>query len=126
MKKILQALNDYHWYIIAAALIAVIMIYLYGCESTTTSLITPEKKINRGELQVELEYLTGIARTRAADLDQQDEIKQALLDSLVVVSQGGQLNAMGLVNLVATITAIGWGLERNQRYKTSLQNKQAA
>ena len=115
MTAILKWLNANHWYIIALLIIAGLFFWTYGCESKVTSLMYPDKQVNRGELQVEIEYVAGIAKTRVMDLDKKDAIKQALFDALTVVSQGGQVNAMGLLNLAATIAAIGWGLKKNQR-----------
>jgi len=117
MDTILKWLNDQHWYLIAIVIICATIFWTYGCESQVSSLIDPTQKVNRMELQVEIEYVAGIARTRVADLDKQDEIKQALFDALTVVSQGGQVNAMGLLNLAATIGAISFGLNRNQKLK---------
>lgn len=117
LKKILSLLNDNHWYVIGLVLISGLFIWTYGCESHVQSLIDPAKKVNRSELQVEIEYVAGIARTRVENLDKQDEIKQALFDALTIASQGGQFNAMGVLNLVATIAAISWGLDRNKKLK---------
>jgi hypothetical protein len=113
--KILKFLNDNHWYIIAGAIIFGMMFWTYGCESKVKSLIDPNTMVNRGELQVEIEYVAGIAKTRVEDLDKQDEIKLALFNALTMVSQGGQINSMGVLNLAATIVAIGWGLKKNQQ-----------
>ena len=71
------------------------------------------------ELQVEIEYVAGIAKTRVADLDKQDEMKKALFDAIMLASQGGQINTMGVLNLAATIAAIGWGLKKNQALKAA-------
>lgn len=117
MSKFLTWLNDQHWFIIALIVIGALIVWVYGCESQTQSLIKPDTKVNRLELEAEMEYLAGITKARVADLDKQDEIKQAFLDSLVVVGQGGQFNTAGLVNLAATIGAISWGLNRNQKLK---------
>lgn len=117
MNKFLTWVNDQHWYLIALIVIGALIFWIYGCESQTQSLIKPDTKVNRLELTAEMEYLAGIADARITDLDKQDELKQAFLDALVVVGQGGQLNAAGLVNLAATIGAISWGLNRSQKLK---------
>lgn len=117
MKTLLKFLNDQHWFIIAFLLSVFAAMWIYGCESQVSSLIDPDKKVNRSELQVEIEYVAGIARTRIEGLDKQDEIKQALFDALTLVSQGGQINTMGVLNLFATIGAVSWGLNRNQKLK---------
>jgi hypothetical protein len=118
MKTVLKFLNDNHWYIIAGLIIFGMAFWTYGCESRVASLIDSTKQVNRAELQVEIEYVAGIAKTRVTDLDKQDEIKTALFDALTMVSQGGQVNAMGALNLAATIAAIGWGLKKNQQVNT--------
>lgn len=117
MDKLLSWLNDQHWYIIAVIVIAGSIFWTYGCESTVPSLINPNQLVNRAELKVELEYVVGIAGTRIADLDKKDSIKQALFDALVLIGQGGQVNALGVLNLAATIGAISFGLNRNQKLK---------
>ncbi len=117
MKSLLTFLNEQHWYIIAFLLIVCVVFWTYGCVSTTESLINPERKVNRVELENELDYLIGIASARAEDLNRQDAIKQALLDAANLMSQTGSINPSGLVNLIACIGAISFGLNRNQRVK---------
>ena len=119
MKNLLKILNENHWYIAAIFILAGIGFWTHGCESKVGSVIDPSKKINRAELQVELAYLVGQVEVKVADLDRQDAIKQALFDAMVIVGQGGQINTMGLVNLAATIGAISFGLNRNQKYKNA-------
>lgn len=118
-------LNDNHWYITAAIITGGLLFWSYGCESQVQSLLDDAKQVNRQELQVELEYITGIASTRVADLDKQDKIKQALFDALVLVGQGGQVNTLGVVNLAATIGAISFGLNRNQKLKNATKSSAA-
>ncbi len=118
MKKFLKNLNDNHWYLIAAAIAAGIMIWTYGCISTVPSVLHPEQLINRIELDNELQYLIGLVQARAQELDRQDAIKQSLLDAANVISQTGNINPSGLLNIFATIGAISFGLNRNQKVKS--------
>jgi len=117
MKKILKFLNEQHWYLIGFVLITIALFFTYGCVSTTESLIDPTRMVNRVELENELNYLIGIASARAEDLNRQDAIKQAVLDAANVMSQTGSINPSGLINLVACIGAISFGLNRNQKLK---------
>lgn len=117
MTKILKWLNDQHWYLIAIAVIAVSIFWTYGCESQVRGLINPDQRINRAELQNELDFIIGQARIKAEDLDRQDEIKQALLDAANIMSTTGTINPSGLINLAACIGAISFGLNRNQKLK---------
>jgi len=80
----------------------------------------PEQKINRTELQNELVYMVGLAKAREENLNKQDAAKQALLDAATVIGSTGSINPAGLVNVGATILAIGWGLNRNQKLKAEI------
>ncbi len=117
MDKILNWLNDNHWFIVAAIIVMVACFWTYGCESEVRSLINPNEKVNRMGLLNEVEYIMGQVEVKVADLDKQDEIKQALLDAATVIGSTGQINPSGLLSLVATIGAISFGLNRNQKLK---------
>jgi len=117
MKKSFKFLNDNHWFVIAALCMAIILFWIFGCQSTCKSLINSDNLVTRGELQAELEYLISMANVRAAELDNQDKIKQQLLDAVNIIGQGGQFNASGLLTLFASIGAISFGLNRNQALK---------
>lgn len=122
LKKALEFCNDNHWYIIALISCSFISLWVYGCESQVCSLLDNDLRVNRQELKVELEYISGIASARVSDLNKQDEIKQSIFDAIMLVSQGGQINSMGVLNLVATIGAISFGLNRNQKYRKAIGN----
>lgn len=118
MNTILAWLNDQHWYIVALCIIAGLFFWTYGCESHVTSIMYPDKQVNRSELQNELTYVVGLAKSREENLDRQDAAKQALLDAATVIGSTGSINPAGLVNIAATIAAIGWGLKKNQQVNT--------
>ena len=122
MKKSFKFFNDNHWFVIAGLCMAIILFWVFGCESSCKSLLSPEKLVNRIELQAELEYLTQIANARAIELNKQDEIKQQLLDAGNIIGSGGSINTSGLINLFASIGAISFGLNRNQALKNARKN----
>jgi len=119
MNTIYKWINDNYWYIMALVAIAAMFLWTYGCESKVASLIDPTKQINRAELKVEADYLAGKIQIATEDLDKQDAIKQELLNAVNMVGNGGQINPAGLVNVGATILAIGWGLKKNQALKAA-------
>lgn len=123
MKKILKFINDNHWFIIAGIMLMSTIFWTYGCQSQVESLITPEKLICRAELQNELQYIVGMAKVREQNLDRQDEVKQALLDAVNIIGATGTINPSGLINLAASIGAISFGLNRNQKYKAVTKEK---
>lgn len=126
MKKILSFLNDQHWYIIATVLIIGFMLWIYGCQSQVASMIEPNKKVTRAELQLEADYLVGQIKVKMTDLDKQDAIKMLLLEQATIFGQTGTFNPTGLLNTCATIGAIAFGLNRNQKVKKITAEKNNA
>jgi len=117
MLKALKFCNDNHWYIIAVLLGISVIFWTYGCTSAVQSVIHPDQLIGRAELANELKYLVGLAEARASELDRQDSVKQSLLDAANVIGTSGNINPSGLLNIIATIGAVSFGLNRNQKCK---------
>jgi len=117
MMKLPKFANDNHWFIIAGAVIIGVLVWTYGCESEVPSILDDTKKVNRTMLTAELNYLIADVENRVSSLDKQDEIKQALLDSVNILGTTGNINPSGLINLAASIGAISFGLNRNQHLK---------
>lgn len=115
LKTILKFGNDNHWFIFAAIIAALLLFWVYGCESTVKSLVNADQMVNRSELQNELTYIVGQAKAREENLDKQDAVKQALLDAANVMGSTGTINPSGLINLAATIGGISFGLTQRQK-----------
>ena len=94
-----------------------LLIWTFGCQSTTTSLIS-DVKITRAELTVELN--SEIARLGAAlttlqeqgamkkaQLDRQDELKRKLYEFAAITATSGTFNPMGIITLVGSILGVG-------------------
>ncbi len=122
MSKILKFANDNHWYIIGLTAAICLSLWLYGCESEVKSMIDPNKKVNRAELELESEYLIGQLRIKLTDLDKQDEIKIMLLEQAMIFGSTGTFNPAGLLNTIVSIGAISFGLNRNQKLKKVIKD----
>ena len=120
LKKLLKWCNHNHWYIIGTIILASLLIWLVGCQSTVNSLLSPDKMVTRGELQAELEYLINLAETRKDELNRQDEIKTQLLNIASVVSADGTFNPSGLISIFTTIASLSFGLDRNYKLKSKV------
>lgn len=94
-----------------------VLVWVFGCASTVPSVIHPEQLINRAELDNELQYLIGLVQARSQSLDRQDMAKQALLDAAKIIGTTGSINPAGLLNILGTLGAISFGLNRNQKVK---------
>lgn len=102
-----NVLNHERYKIVGGVLCLVLVFWFYGCESQVKSLIDPYKKVNRAQLQLELENLIASASVRVMDLDRQDAFKSALFKQAVLLAQGGTLNPVGLGLSLAAILGIG-------------------
>lgn len=117
MLKFLKLLNENHWYLIAGVIACGFVVWLYGCQSTVTSLLHPQQRITRAQLDLEVDYFMGQAKIKLAELDQHDQIKYLLLDQAAIFGSTGTFNPMGLLNTFISIGAIAFGLDRNKRLK---------
>lgn len=122
MATLLKFCNDNHWFLIGGACIAAMTFWIYGCQSTVTSMIDPNQKINREQLQLETDYIIGQAKVKLQDLDRQDELKQLILDQAAIFGTTGTFNPMGLLNTLISIGAISFGLNRNQKLNALQKN----
>jgi hypothetical protein len=123
IKMALKFMNENHWYIIAGALAAAAIFWTYGCTSTTKSLLDENRMVCRDELIAELNYTIDLAKSREADLDRQDAVKQSLLDAANIMSTSGSINPSGLINLAASIGGISFGLTQRQKRIASEKSK---
>ncbi len=93
-----------HTTIIITTLITIgVCIYIYGCESTTTSLLNHKQSINRQELQLELDQIIGLAQLRMIDLDKQDQFRSIILQNALILIQGQPLNPFGIISAFAGV-----------------------
>lgn len=120
---ILKFLNDNHWAAVAGIILIVGGIWFLGCQSTTKSLIDPAKKVTRGELQAEVNYLLAQAKVKLADLDRQDEIRRLIAEQATLFGSTGSFNPMGLLNLGVSVFAVGSALDARRKLKAATEEK---
>jgi len=88
---------------IAIIVLIGLLFWGYGCPSKTQSLLYPEKKITRPELQVELDSIISTAQYRLADLDRQDEIRDIIFKNALLMVETGTLNPVGIITMLAGV-----------------------
>lgn len=99
-------IKKYHTEIIAALVCAGFTVYCYSCQSTTRSLVDDTKRINRQELQLELDQFITMGRLRMLDLDKQDQLRGIILQNALVLVQGQPLNPLGIITAVAAVYGV--------------------
>jgi len=91
---------------------------IFGCDSQVTSLTDSTKKIGRQELTLELQseidilnyrakLLDAQAQAKFRSLDSQDKLKELLTQQMVIYSQTGGVNPLGIVTSLMSILGIG-------------------
>ncbi|MBA7652687.1 hypothetical protein ES703_60526 [subsurface metagenome] len=65
-----------------------------------------ERRINRQELQLELDQFMALVQIRMVDLDKQDELRAVILQNALILVQGQPFNPLGLLTAAASIYGI--------------------
>lgn len=99
--------GEYWAWWVTLNLCSFILLYAYGCEPKTDSLISADKKVTRIELQTELELFLARARAGEKDLERQEQIRDMIFNQALVIAQGNQVNPLGVVTSLLAILGIG-------------------
>lgn len=121
MKKVfdwLRALVKHNLFQTIAVVVAIGALYFLGCDSTTKSLIDPERKVTRVEFANEYDQIVGRIEAEIAsldskfdlgqaDLDRQDAIKVRLAEIGMAAIEGETLNPVGIATGLIALLGIG-------------------
>jgi len=111
MIKLIEIIKD-KWTIISSIIvIAVLLIYAYGCEPKTRSLINPQQKVNLAELQLEIDTLMAKSEIRFADLQRQYELKDFVFNQSLIMLETGTVNPVGIATAILAIAGLGAGAD---------------
>jgi len=116
-----------NWSVIVSVLVTVaFIIYIYGCEAKTRSLVEAEKFVNRQELQLELDQIIGLAQLRMTDLDKQEQFRAIILQNALILVQGQPFNPLGLITAIAAIYGVTQGGSKVTKVVKNVQAKRKA
>lgn len=99
-------------------ILALLSLWIFGCEAKVLSLIEPGMKVTREELtlevaieerriEAELDQLVKKADIKFQKLDRYDEIKQKLINFAAITVDAGTVNPAGVVGLLFSIVGVG-------------------
>ena len=103
---------------VAIVISAILLVWAYGCNSTTKSPWNPEVNITRAELEAEIEMLNAKIRSAYADLERQDLFKQELFNIGVILAEGGTVNPVGAG--IGLLGILGLGAVADNRKKNAV------
>lgn len=113
-----------HTSILLTVLVTVgFFIYAYGCEPKVESLNGQGYKVNRQELQLELDTIINTAKFRMADLDRQEQLRSLVLQNALLIVQGTPFNPVGLITAAAAIYGITQGGHNITKTVKKVRNK---
>jgi len=105
----------------AAAGVCLLLLYAFGCQPKTRSLVDPGRKVDRAELLSELEILKLQYSNREADLDKQEEIRNIILQQSFKIASGGDINPLGLITSALAVFGAGASVD-NVRLRRKAKN----
>ncbi|MFW9894044.1 MAG: hypothetical protein ACFFFO_17705 [Candidatus Thorarchaeota archaeon] len=117
IKKIGEAMRHNRFAAIAVIVAACILVWMGGCESTTTSPIS-QQEVTRPQLVAEADKFAADLALAYADLDRQDAFKQQVAELGVAVAQGGEVNPVGAA--LSLLGILGIGIAVDNRVKDSV------
>ncbi len=97
--------------ITASAICVLLLLFAFGCEPKTASLLNPNRQVSRQQLENEFDYLLQVHQERTADLEKQEEIKQIIFQQGLIVAQGGGYNPIGIATTLLAVLGFGAGID---------------
>lgn len=93
--------------VIAVAVAALTIAWLYGCQPKVPSLLDDRRPVTRAELQLELETLQRKFEIRSADLAQKEELRRLITQNALLIAQTGTVNPLGVLTGLAALYGVG-------------------
>ena len=122
MAKILSTLANGERYQTVFGIAAVIaLLFFFSCESQTHSVIYPQTKVNREQLEAELNFTIATYETKFKELDQWEALKTLAFQQGQLLASGSPLNLPGLIATLAGVFGIGATID-NVRKRIEIKN----
>lgn len=82
-----------------ASLIAAggVLLYVFGCQPTTKSMLDSTQQINRTELQLELEIIQRTFEQRSQDLADKQQLRNLIAQNALLLAEPGGINPLSII-----------------------------
>jgi len=118
MKKLLSTLFNHERYQSISVIIAsLLLVVWWGCEPKAQSIRNPALKLNRLQLQSELDSIIVQVQNSVADMDKQEKVVNFLFEQALIIAESGTVNPVGILTSIAAILGIGAGVDNVRKRK---------
>lgn len=100
-------IKDKLYVIIGFVLCFGFLIYAFGCQPKTKSLLDPTRKVTADELAGEIDLLLSRYDSRVIDIQKQQDVRNYILNQTLTIAQTGQINPLGIASGIAGLLGIG-------------------
>lgn len=94
---------------IALIILTALLFWGYSCQPEVRSLIHPDQKVTRPELQIELDSIIATAEFRMAQLDRQEAFRDVIFKNALLMAETGTLNPLGILTLLTGLYGVTRG-----------------
>lgn len=118
MLKLLKVFaNGERYQTIATVVICLALVWFFSCEPQTQSVSDPGRKVNRSQLQAELNFTIATYESRFKELDQWDRLIELAFQQGQLLAAGGVFNPVGLLASVGAIFGVGATIDNVRKRK---------
>jgi len=122
-QKLKTFLNHERYQVLAVFGILILLLWFFGCQSLVSSLLDPEIKVTRQQLQIEVDHMIAQADLRFKQLDSEDQFRKQLVDQFLLWSKAGTINPVGVLMSIVTLAGAGATVDNVRRRKAEKSNK---
>jgi len=105
--------NPYTFF--AAAVLIIVILWIFGCQPTTTSPFQPNQKVTRQELQIEFDAYFKRVELANDDLTKKEQLRDLLINQAFVLAESGAVNPVALLTSAFSILGIGSVLDNRRK-----------
>ena len=107
MEKIFGFIKEHPLKCFACLIILVLLIFAFGCEPQVVSVIDPPRKVNKFELEAEVNVVITQFENKFEDIAKQELFRQAVFDAALQMFQTGTVNPLGVFLTLGGILGFG-------------------
>ena len=74
-----------------------VLVYVFGCQPTTNSMLEPTRQITRTELQLELEIIQRTFEQRSQDLADKQQLRNLIARNAMLLAEPGGINPLSII-----------------------------